>query len=287
MERVTSLWEPESAMSDEERRVVPEHGGHVDVTIHHARSANRIHPPLVLVPGVGGPRETFHHQVEALSVDRNVISTTLNQTQAQGVEPIDSASRDILAVVDALGVEIVDVLGHSFGSCATARFTELHPERVRRQVWVSPPIVHHAPWRAAFGPGWFFGGAILKFTPERHRAEVVRRIAESRTYSTEPDLSEAELTRLAERVSDTDFSPFFRRFSGLRDWDWRRLHAPAPRPTLVVQGEKEHKVTPRSDRRALEMLSERPIGLIPGTHMPYLSFPREFNELVHSWLSPT
>ena len=124
----------------------------------------------------------------------------------------------------------------------------------------------------------------MKFSPARYRAQVVRGMAKSRAYSTEPDLTEEELTLLAERVSDTDFSPFFRRFSGLRDWDWRRLPLPAPRPTLVVQGEKEHRRTPRDVRRSLEFLTGRPIVTTPGTHMPYLSYPVDFNQVVRSWL---
>jgi pimeloyl-ACP methyl ester carboxylesterase len=281
-------------MSEEIRTITPRHGGRVEIAIRRSRSATAdIGPgeaaeagrlPIVLVPGVGGPRETFYHQVEAFSADRDVVATSLNPALAPGIEPIDSGARDVLAVIDTLGLSMIDVLGHSYGACVTARFTELYPERVRRQVWVAPPVVHHAPWRKAFGPGWLFGGAIMKLSPVRYRGEVVRRIAASRTYSTEPDLTEQELAVLANRVSDTDFSPFFRRFSGLRDWDWRRLPAPASRPTLVIQGEKEHRRTPRDVRASLVSLTGRPIALTQGTHMPYLSYPDEFNEVVRSWL---
>lgn len=281
-------------MSEEVRTVTPRHGGRVEVAIRRSRAVENAEEPasadaiarvpLVLVPGVGGPRETFYHQVEAFSADRDVIGTTLNPAQAHGLEPIDSAARDILAVLDALGLEQVDVLGHSFGSCAVARLAELAPGRIRRQVWVAPPVVHHAAWRAAFGPGWLVGGAMMKFSPERYRADVVRMIAERRVYSPEPDLSEQELRLLAGRVSDTELAPFFRRVSGLRDWDWRRLTAPSPRPALVVQGQREHAVTPRDVQRAWEKLSGRKIALISGTHMPYLSFPVEFNRIVAEWL---
>jgi pimeloyl-ACP methyl ester carboxylesterase len=281
-------------MTEEIRTIKPGHGGAVEVAIRRSRAAatnprgtetaesGRL--PIVLVPGVGGPRETFYHQVEAFSSDRDVVATSLNPALAPGVEPIDSGARDVLAVLDSLNLAVVDLIGHSYGACVTARFTELYPQRVRRQIWIAPPVVHHAPWRKAFGPGWLFGGAIMKFSPPRYRGEVVRRIAASRTYSTEPDLTEQELAVLANRVSDTDFSPFFLRFSGLRDWDWRRLPMPAPRPTLVIQGEKEHRRTPRDVRRSLVLLSGGPIALTRGTHMPYLSYPDEFNAVVRDWL---
>ena len=111
-----------------------------------------------------------------------------------------------------------------------------------------------------------------------------RVLAERRIYSVEPDLSQEELLLLAGRVSDTDLAPFFRRLAGLRDWDWRRLPEPSPRPALVVQGEREGAVTPRDVLRAWERLSGRPVAVIPGTHMPYLSFPQEFNESVEAFL---
>ena len=271
-------------MIEETRRITPRHGGSVEMEVRLARAPSGL-PPLVLVPGVGGPRETFYHQVEAFSADRDVVATSLNATQAEGLEPIDSAARDVLAVLDTLGLERVDMLGASFGACATARLAELLPARIRRQVWVAPPVVHHGPWRKAFGPGWLIGGAMMKYSPPRYRGEVVRLLATHRAYSPEPDLSELELNLLAGRVTDTELAPFFRRVSGLRDWDWRRLDAPSPRPALVIQGARENAVTPLDVRRAWEQLSGRPVALTGGTHMPYLSFPADFNRLVHEWLA--
>jgi len=112
----------------------------------------------------------------------------------------------------------------------------------------------------------------------------VRVLATRRVYSPEPDLTEEELNLLASRVSDTQLAPFFRRLSGLRDWDWRRMPVPAARPALVIQGEKEHAVTPADVRRAWVALSGRPIVVTAGTHMPYLSYPEPFNEAVRAWL---
>ena len=270
---------------DEGTRVIAmPSGGAFEVEVVHARRPGG-HPPLILVPGIGGPRGTFHHQVRAFSEHRDVVATNLNPAQAPAVEPVDSSSRDLLGVLDALGIERADLLGASFGSCVVAHTATRAPERVRRQVWVAPPVVHHGPWRAAFGPGWLFGGALMKFAPTSARGDVARMLAERRIYSVEPDLNHEELLLLAGRVHDTELAPFFRRLAGLRDWDWRRLPEPAPRPTLVVQGERENAVTPPDVIRAWERLSERSVAIIPGTHMPYLSFPHEFNFAVEGFLT--
>ena len=270
-------------MSHEVRDIHPAHGGSFEIEVRRL-SAPSVHPPLVLVPGVGGPRGTFHHQVRAFAENRDVIATNLNASQAPASEPVDSAAHDVLAVLDALGLERVDLLGSSFGSCAVARLAVLAPRRVRRMVWVAPPVLHHGPWRRAFGPGWLIGGALMKYAPPGYREEVIRVLATRRVYSPEPDLSEAELNLLAGRVSDTQLAPFFRRLSGLRDWDWRRLPAPAAHPALVIQGAKEHALTPLDVRRAWERLTGRPVVVTAGTHMPYLSFPEEFNHAVQAFL---
>jgi pimeloyl-ACP methyl ester carboxylesterase len=52
-----------------------------------------------------------------------------------------------------------------------------------------------------------------------------------------------------------------------------------------VQGERENAVSPPDVIRAWERLSERPVAVIPGTHMPYLSFPQEFNAVVEAFLT--
>jgi pimeloyl-ACP methyl ester carboxylesterase len=270
-------------MSVEVRNIEPAHGGSFEIEVRRPERPSP-HLPLVLVPGVGGPRGTFHHQVTAFAQDREVVATNLNAAQAPATEPVDSAAHDVLAVLDVLGLGRVDILGSSFGSCAIARLAELAPQRIHRQVWVAPPVVHHAPWRAAFGPGWLVGGALMKYTPPSYRGEMVRVLAQRRVYSPEPDLTEEELHLLASRVSDTQLAPFFRRLSGLRDWDWRRMPTPAARPALVIQGEKEHAVTPLDVRRAWERLTGRPIVVIEGTHMPYLSYPEQFNKAVRDFL---
>ena len=270
-------------MSPEILVVTPPHGGSFEVARARARQAKG-HVPLLLVPGIGGPRGAFHHQLRTLTEERDVVATSLNPAQAPGLKSIPSSARDVLHVLDALAIERADLLGASYGSCVTACLSELAPERVRRQLWVAPPVVRHAPWRAAFGPGWLLGGALMKFAPVRYRDDIVRWLAERRIYSVEPDLPEEELLRLAGRVSDTELAPFFRRFADLRAWDWKERSRAVTRPLLVIQGRKEHTVTPPDVRQAWEHASGRPIALIDGTHMPYLSYPQQFNDAVQGFL---
>jgi pimeloyl-ACP methyl ester carboxylesterase len=263
--------------------VTPPHGGSFPVTDVGPECSEAPRTPLVLVPGVGGPRDTYHHQIAEFRKDRRVVATNLNATRARGLGAIDSAARDVLAAMDVLGVDQADVLGCSFGTAAVTRLAEIAPRRVRRMVWVAPPVVWHAPWRAIFGPGWLFGGAMLRYAPPRYHGSVARFLYDRRIYTPEPELSVRELELLAKRVSDTQMVPFVNRVLDLRGWDWRELAAPA-HPVLVMQGERERAVTPDDVFAAWERLSGRKVVVTPGHHMPYLSYPAEFNAPLREFL---
>jgi len=272
-----------SGTQEEVRVVHPPHGGKIPLTVL-APEAPSTRTPLVLVPGVGGPRDTYHHQMQAFGADRMVVATNLNAVSAPRVGPIGSAAQDVLCVLDELGIARCDLMGASFGSTIVARVAALAPERVRRLLWIAPPVVRHGPWRRSFGPGWLVGGALLKYAPPSQRGPVARFVASRRMYTVEPDLDEIELERLAGRISDTQFRPFFSRLAALHSWDWRRFDAPHPHPLLVVQGAQEHAMTPPDMVRAWERASGRPVAVVPGYHMPYLSYPEPFNAVVREFL---
>lgn len=267
-----------------QRVLNPPHGGAFAVTDVGPTATPGRELPLVLVPGIGGPRDTYHHQIAAFREHRRVVATNLNPARGKGLSAIASAARDVIAAMDALAIERADLLGASFGSVVVASVAMLAPERVARLVWVAPPVVRHGPWRSSFGPGWLFGGALLRYAPPRYQAPVARFLSERRMYSPEPELSPHELELLAGRVSDTQLAPFFERLIELRGWDWRRLPAPILRPLLVIQGRSEHGLTPPDVLGAWERASGRAVAITPGHHMPYLSYPLEFNETLRAFL---
>lgn len=264
--------------------VTPAHGGSFPITDVGPDTDAAVRTPLVLVPGIGGPRDTYHHQIEAFRHDRRVVATNLNPVRARGLGAIESGARDVLAALDQLEIACADLLGSSFGSVVVSRVATHAPERVRRMVWVAPPVVQHAPWRRIFGPGWLLGGALLRYSPPRYHTPVARFIAERGIYSPEPELSTRELELLARRVSDAQLAPFFDRLLDLRAWDWRRLPAPVRHPLLVMQGAREHALTPPDFVAAWERASGRDVTVTPGHHMPYLSYPEEFNAALRVFL---
>jgi len=239
------------------------------------------------LPGIGGPRGAFYHQVAAFRATRRVITLNLNPTRGRGMRAIDSAAHDILAAFDACAIERADLLGASFGTTVVTRFTLAHPARVRRLTWVAPPVLRHPPWwRGTFGPGWLVGGTLLVYAPPRWHAPLGRFLARHRVYSPEPELTPRELELMAGRVADIQIAPFFGRLTELARWDWAALPTPFPSPLLVIQGRSEARLTPAAALAAWTRVSGRELAVVPGHHMPYLSYPIAFNDALGAFLRP-
>jgi len=272
----------------EERWIRPAHGGGFRITDTGIPPAGEAgFPPLVILPGIGGPGGAFYHQVAAFRATRRVVTLNLNPMRGRGMRAIDSAAHDIVAALDALQIERADLLGDSFGTTVVTRFALAHPSRVRKLTWVSPPVLRHPPWwRGTFGPGWLVGGTLLVYAPPRWHAPLGRFLSRHRIYSPEPDLTPRELELMAGRVADIQIAPFFGRLAELARWDWAALPAPFPSPLLVIQGRSEARVTPAAARAAWTRVSGREVAVVPGHHMPYLSYPAEFNDVLGAFLRP-
>ncbi len=261
----------------------PPHGGAFPIS-DSGEPAGASRTPLVMVPGIGGPRGMFYHQVDAFRAERRVVTLNLSPVRGAGRTSIESSAHDLAAVLDDLGIATADLLGASFGTTIVTRFTLDRPERVRRLVWVAPPVVRHAPWRRTFGAGWLVGGALLAYSPARYHRHVAHFLARQRLYSPEPELHPDELELMARRVTDTQVMAFFERLVALGRWDWSALPAPFPRPLLIVQGKGEERLTPPDVRAAWQRLCGGKVAAVRGHHMPYLSFPDEFNSLLKHFL---
>jgi proline-specific peptidase len=97
-------------------------------------------PPLVLVHGYTGSSVDWADVAPELASDRRVIVYD-HRGHGQSTNTRDLASysfdqlvADFAALVDALGLETFDLLGHSMGGIVAMRYILEHPERVRSLV---------------------------------------------------------------------------------------------------------------------------------------------------------
>ncbi|MDJ0392683.1 alpha/beta hydrolase [Rhodococcus sp. G-MC3] len=100
--------------------------------------------PVVLVHGMGGDAGTWDRFAAALTVaGRRVISVDLRghgRSAHTADYSFDSFGSDIAAVIDHLGLDSVDLVGHSLGGYAVSVVAQERPDLVRSLVLEEMPI---------------------------------------------------------------------------------------------------------------------------------------------------
>jgi pimeloyl-ACP methyl ester carboxylesterase len=127
-------------------------------TLHYLRAGTG--PDLIMLHGMTGNLATWHLRIVPLLQPHFRITTyDLRGHGRSSMPPSGYTTRDmagdLLALMDALGIEGADLAGHSFGADIALHFALLHPGRARRLMLIEPGIpalVHdrtHGQWE-----GW-------------------------------------------------------------------------------------------------------------------------------------
>ncbi|MCF8570225.1 alpha/beta hydrolase [Gordonia sp. HY002] len=123
------------------RRTSP-HGG-LSSSIQVSGSLDCSEVPVVLVHGMGGDRTTWRPLASRLRREgRTVVSFDMRghgRTGPADSYRLDDFRDDLARVVDEVGVERVDLVGHSLGAHTALRFAISAPERARRIVLEEVP----------------------------------------------------------------------------------------------------------------------------------------------------
>lgn len=109
--------------------------------------------PLIMIPGWSQSAAEYGRNIEELAGNRRVIALDMRShgesPDAPSGHRIQRLAKDLREVIEGLGLDSVDVLGHSMGSSIIWSYLDLFGEdRLRRLV-----IVDQAPMVAAL-PGW-------------------------------------------------------------------------------------------------------------------------------------
>lgn len=98
-------------------------------------------PPILIVPGLGGLEETYNHVAERMKEDFRIIKIDGRglglSGKPDGMYTIDMLTLDVLAVIDELGIDRINILGHSLGGFVAQQFYNNFPQRVHSIILVS------------------------------------------------------------------------------------------------------------------------------------------------------
>ena len=118
-----------------------------DVELHYVAAGDPARPPLVLVHGGGHDwrhwRKHLPHFAErwhVVAYSRRYAEPNRNDTLAPDYSA-KSDARDLLALLDALGLARVHLVAHSIGAVAALFLATGHPDRVDRLVVAEPPVL--------------------------------------------------------------------------------------------------------------------------------------------------
>ncbi len=120
-------------------------------------------PPLVLLHGWPQHSGCWRRMLEPLAERRRVIAPDLRGWGRSDAPPGDYAKSvfvaDVLALLDAEGLDRVDVIGHDWGGWTGFLLALEHPERVRRLVALDIP----PPWRGRWSRRQLGAAALLGY----------------------------------------------------------------------------------------------------------------------------
>ena len=232
-----------------------------DVEIYYETFGDPGDPVLVLVNGLGS--QCINYAVDwcerfvaegyrVIRLDNRDVGLS---SKLDGVEyTVSDMASDVVAVLDAEGIERAHVMGLSLGGMIVQRLAIEHPERL-----VTMTSVMSRTGEPGFGDGTAEALAVLTAPPARSRDEYVEsHVAAIAVYGSDPSWIDDDETRArAAAAYDRCYCPagIARQIDaalrdGSRDEQLRRVEV----PTLVMHGSRDTLISPSGGRHTAEVI---------------------------------
>ena len=240
-------------------------------------------PPLLLITGIGAHLDMWA-PFAAVAGERELVAfdppgAGLSQRPLLPLR-MSGLARAVTELLDALGLEQVDVLGYSFGGGLAQELAHRAPDRVRRLV-----LCATAPGVGGWPPRPM--AALMLATPARYYHPrllelSVAHIAGGRT-AREPGMLAAHAgERLLHPPSPVGYAYQLCAVAGWTSLPWLRT---IPHPTLVVAGEDDPCVPLRNGRLLASRIPHARLHVVPGGgHLFLLDEPENATPAIRAFL---
>ena len=245
------------------------------VDLHHVIDGPDDGPPLLLGPSLGASTAMWDDNVTGLAERHRVIRYDHRGQGESPVPPgpyeIDDLGRDVVTLLDRLGIERASVAGVSLGGMVTLWLAVHAPERVDRVVAACTTSYIDAGWaeRAA---------AVREAGSVEPSADgVVERGLTPGCARRHPDKRE----RLRALLAASPAEGYAACCGAIERMDLRDDLARITAPTLVISGSDDPS-TPREHQEliAARIPRARHETIAPGAHLSNVEQPEAFNALV-------
>jgi 3-oxoadipate enol-lactonase len=236
---------------------------------------------VVLTHGAGGTHASWFQQVPALAAAGYRVVTWDsrgfgNSTCRSGVVGADIAASDLVSILDAAGVDRVDLVGQSMGGWWVSAFTVAHPQRVRTLTLANT-----------------IGGL---FTPELHahfrsllEAPVndVPRLGRHSAISADLATRDPALAFLYQQLDSFHEPPFPAVMRALTGWELTHAQMNATGVPVLVVTSPEDQLFPAALIRAgaAQLRDARVVEIAGAGHSSYFERATDFNAAVLAFLA--
>lgn len=240
----------------------------------------RDNPVLVLSNSIGTSLHMWDRQIQELSEHFRVVRYDTRGHGASGVPAgaysFDRLGRDVLELLDALGIERAHFLGLSLGGII-GQWLGIHaPDRIDRLILSNTS--------AYLGPAGQWDERIAQVLQAPDMTETAEiflanwfpaRMLEAR----EPVVDEFRAMLLA-----TDRQGLAGSYAAVRDADLRRTIALVARPTLVIAGRDDTVTLASHSELIAATISGSRLVVLPAVHLSNVERPAEFMRAVLDFL---
>lgn len=226
-------------------------------------------PPLLLLNGIGGSLDMWEPVASALSGRRLVMM----DMPGSGGSPALRRPRHmsgyaslVVGLLDALGLDEVDVLGYSWGGVLAQQLARQAPGRVRSLILVAttpglggrPP----SPWVIA-----------LMSTPARYYSRTYLRFIAPVVFGSEPDSVAGSAHESARLRRPPTLLGYTQQLLAISGWSSRRWLGTLPHRTLVLAGRRDPLAPLRNAVILARGIPSAELQVLPGGHLFLLEDP--------------
>jgi pimeloyl-ACP methyl ester carboxylesterase len=236
--------------------------------------------PLVLCHGAGGNHAIWYQQVASFAAQRRVVTWDHRgfgrSTDLAGQSGPDAATGDLLALLDALGIDRADLVGQSMGGWTVVGLALSRPERVRGLVladtlggFTSPEIAAASVGGARGGLG---AGTLLGSHPALSDGFSARHPEQAHLYQSLGQMGSPALSQILPRLGAAVRGP--------------EEAAKLTMPVLCIVGSEDRIFAPGQVRALAGLLPNAQVREIARCgHSPYFEDASAWNAALNEFLT--